>query len=612
MIAVIVLSGFICAPKADAADTAKPEVTVLGATLRLNKEGDNKNAQSMRIGIKITNADKAKDCAIKLELNGKSYTVATSEAALDSENGKVHNTVHSIDKANNSVVYAVVLTNIPKTSFYDSITITGKAISNDEQATITTSTAEQRNVMGIVNSLQKKYPDLGITINDNGTLVKNNGKDLTNNDLNGYNTDDPQEYETVKLEPDISGIENVTIDDQGNIIVNQTEVDIIQFPINEVTVGDTVVVHITGTIGENSSGLRVYPDTGGDRCMVENYVTISDKGVFDKTIEYVIYDHDGKSNGGAKDDCNTAKSICIKGPNSWIKLKDVTITSLSVTYKGGNPAPTEPGVLDLSKATGANGGVQLNDDGSVTKNGDSEYIVIPLGAEYKSGDVLKVTVWGSSDQPVRLWISSGVWTAISNQIGSNGAPAMEFGVPYELTLTADTNNSEVQVKRQDPNPENLNITKVKVEKIASAEPTPSPEPAPEEYEISGEALSAACSDVTGNPSKSKEYDSVNNVMKVSFADLSGVLFNLPDKFDTSVYKYVQIKYTSTGEDIGVYQGEAQTATHIGTLTPSKTEVTLQGDFSEGLIKLFGIYTTADVAIESIKFYKNNPETATNL
>lgn len=99
-------------------------------------------------------------------------------------------TVHSIDKANNSVVYAVVLTNIPKTSFYDSITITGKAISNDEQATITTSTAEQRNVMGIVNSLQKKYPDLGITINDNGTLVKNNGKDLTNNDLNGYNTDD--------------------------------------------------------------------------------------------------------------------------------------------------------------------------------------------------------------------------------------------------------------------------------------------------------------------------------------------------------------------------------------------------------------------------------------
>lgn len=326
MIAVIVLSGFICAPKADAADTAKPEVTVLGATLRLNKEGDNKNAQSMRIGIKITNADKAKDCAIKLELNGKSYTVATSEAALDSENGKVHNNVHSIDKTNNSVVYAVVLTNIPKTSFYDSITITGKAISNDEQETITTSTAEQRNVMGIVNSLQKKYPYLGITINDNGTLVKNNSKDLTNNDLNGYNTNDPQEYETVKLEPD-KIYDHVTKDEQGNIIIDETGESIIHFPINPVTVGDTVIVHITGTIGDNSAGLHIYPDAGDDHCMVESYEAIKTKGVLDKTIEYVI------SKG-------EAKTICIKGPDCQKLAKDITITSLSVTYKGGNPAPT--------------------------------------------------------------------------------------------------------------------------------------------------------------------------------------------------------------------------------------------------------------------------------
>lgn len=347
MIAVIVLSGFICAPKADAADASKPEVTVLGATLRLNKEGDNKNAQSMRIGIKITNADKAKDCAIKLELNGKSYTVATSEAALDSENGKVHNTVHSIDKTNNSVVYAVVLTNIPKSSFYDSITITGRAISNDGNETITTSIAEQRNVMGIVNSLQKKYPDLGITINDNGTLVKKDNTALTNDDLDGYNADDPEEYETVKLEPNMEGLKNTTKDEQGNIIINETGEGIIHFPINPVTVGDTVIVHITGTIGDNSTGLRIYPDTGGDRCMVKNFEPITTKGVLDKTIEYVIYDRDGKSNGGGKDDCNTAKTICIKGPGPGSPAKDITITSLSVTYKGGNPAPTAMPVYDI-------------------------------------------------------------------------------------------------------------------------------------------------------------------------------------------------------------------------------------------------------------------------
>lgn len=346
MIAVIVLSGFIWAPKADAADTAKPEVTVLGATLRLG-ENDNKGSQSMRIGIKIANADKAKDCAIKLELNGKSYTVATCDTALNGENGKVHSNIHSKDETNNSVIYAIVLTNIPKTSFYDPITITGRAVSNDGSETITESTVAQRNVMGIVNSLQKKYPDLGIKVNDNGTLVKETGDALTNEDLEGYNTNDPEEYETVKLEPD-KIYDHVTKDEQGNIIIDETGEDIIHFPINPVTVGDTVIVHITGTIGDNSAGLRVYPDAGDDRCMTESQKKITNKGPFDETIEYVIYDVGGPSNGGdKKEDCDTATTICIKGPTWGVNAKDITITSLSVTYKGGNPAPTAIPVYDI-------------------------------------------------------------------------------------------------------------------------------------------------------------------------------------------------------------------------------------------------------------------------
>ncbi len=210
--------------------------------------------------------------------------------------------------------------------------------------------------------------------------------------------------------------------------------------------------------------------------MTESQKKITNKGPFDETIEYVIYDVGGPSNGGdKKEDCDTATTICIKGPTWGVNAKDITITSLSVTYKGGNPAPTESGVLDLSKASGnAAGSIQFNDDGSVTKNDKSEYILIPLGAEYKKGDVLKVTVWGSSDQPVRLWISSGPWDRMSEIKNP-----MKFGETYTLTLTENHNPPySVQIKKQNANPENLTITKVKVEKVVSDEPTPAPTATP--------------------------------------------------------------------------------------------------------------------------------------
>ncbi|MCX4276215.1 MAG: hypothetical protein OSJ27_10675 [Candidatus Gastranaerophilales bacterium] len=79
-----VLAGFAFTPKeARASDAETPNVKVLGATLRIdNVDG----TQSLRLGIEVSNASRAKDCGILIEANGKTVTVAT-DVETDIPNG---------------------------------------------------------------------------------------------------------------------------------------------------------------------------------------------------------------------------------------------------------------------------------------------------------------------------------------------------------------------------------------------------------------------------------------------------------------------------------------------------------------------------------------------
>ena len=67
----------VVAPKEAKATSGEPTVEVLGATLRLDGKS---GYQSMRVGIKVTNASKAKACGINLKVGDKSVVVSTEKS----------------------------------------------------------------------------------------------------------------------------------------------------------------------------------------------------------------------------------------------------------------------------------------------------------------------------------------------------------------------------------------------------------------------------------------------------------------------------------------------------------------------------------------------------
>ncbi len=75
-----VLTGLAFTPKsADAA--AEPEVSVLGASIRLGDGYNTNGRQSMRMAITVKNASTAKNCSVDLEVGGKTVTIATDGEA---------------------------------------------------------------------------------------------------------------------------------------------------------------------------------------------------------------------------------------------------------------------------------------------------------------------------------------------------------------------------------------------------------------------------------------------------------------------------------------------------------------------------------------------------
>ena len=350
MTLAIMLSCFVYTPKtavAESTDVDAPSVSVLGATLRLTAATDNSdNGQAMRLGIQVNNASNVKACAIILTVGDKSYTVSTeAEGTQMSENitvDKQHIFLHSKDDKNDKVVYAVTLNGIPKTAFETPVKIKGvvKNMDNDYKYS---DGNDSRTVRGVVDSLNKQYPNLGIIIGEDGILYKNNDTTdkLTADDLKNYNHDsnDLEWYELDLSETKLDKSSGTIIENNTVSIGNSNSYNYIYIPLPRAAyIGEKVVVQIKGEALEGFSGLRYWPsntDTDAKDRRMSDVLSISQEdvgedGFFDVSKEVSIRNADNISG------IDKATAICIKGPNSSTGAKNAKITSVYVTYKSEN------------------------------------------------------------------------------------------------------------------------------------------------------------------------------------------------------------------------------------------------------------------------------------
>lgn len=160
---VFVLSSLSIVPKTvQAADSAEPKVEVLGGTLRLDAE---EGKQSLRVGIRVSNASKAKACGIQITALGKTVKLAT-----DGEGAEKHDALYAVDPGADSIIYTAVITNIPKDYFGLQFGVTGNVTPLGGTIVSTSGTATQRSVSDVVEALQQKDPT--ITMNADGILMK--------------------------------------------------------------------------------------------------------------------------------------------------------------------------------------------------------------------------------------------------------------------------------------------------------------------------------------------------------------------------------------------------------------------------------------------------------
>ena len=158
MTTAIVLTGFAVAPKEVKAAEENPTVEVLGATLRLDNNAE--NCQSMRVGILVKNASKAKSCGIKLSIGDKAVVVST-------ENEKYRN-IYGYDKDNDVVTYTAVIKDIPKSDFFTNINVDGEVTDvNDSKVS---GNAISKNVDSIVAEIKKQNNSIEMT--SEGKLIK--------------------------------------------------------------------------------------------------------------------------------------------------------------------------------------------------------------------------------------------------------------------------------------------------------------------------------------------------------------------------------------------------------------------------------------------------------
>lgn len=277
---VFILTSFSSVPKKAHAAT-EPTVDVLGGTLRLDAAA---GSQSLRVGIKVSHASKAKACGIEITAKGKTVKLATDG---DGDTVEKHEDLYSVDEATDTIIYTAVITNIPKDYFGLQFSVKGSVTSLDEASTVATSgEATQRSVSDVVAALQQKDPT--ITMSDEGVLMKGDAP-LTKDDnvFNGGMSEAPvptpdattvEGWERVDLSK-ANLNENVTYDSQRESlsIKNVNAVDIPIFNSSEsLPIGTKISLRIRGY---NNTGKRFRYWVGG-----ASKARVSDEAFCETTI----------------------------------------------------------------------------------------------------------------------------------------------------------------------------------------------------------------------------------------------------------------------------------------------------------------------------------------
>lgn len=277
---VFILTSFSSVPKKAHAAT-EPTVDVLGGTLRLDAAA---GSQSLRVGIKVSHASKAKACGIEITAKGKTVKLATDG---DGDTVEKHEDLYSVDEATDTIIYTAVITNIPKDYFGLQFSVKGSVTWLDEASTVATSgEATQRSVSDVVAALQQKDPT--ITMSDEGVLMKGDAP-LTKDDnvFNGGMSEAPvptpdattvEGWERVDLSK-ANLNENVTYDSQRESlsIKNVNAVDIPIFNSSEsLPIGTKISLRIRGY---NNTGKRFRYWVGG-----ASKARVSDEAFCETTI----------------------------------------------------------------------------------------------------------------------------------------------------------------------------------------------------------------------------------------------------------------------------------------------------------------------------------------
>lgn len=159
MSSALFFSSMFVAPSLQAATSDTPSVSLLGATLRLD---GNSGYQSMRVGVKINNASKAKDCGINFTLGDTTLSVSTQDAK--------YNKIYSYDSSTDTVVYTAIIKDIPAASYDTSIKVQGLVTDINTTTEKNSGSAVPKSIGGIVRELQ--VLDSSIKLDENGDLVK--------------------------------------------------------------------------------------------------------------------------------------------------------------------------------------------------------------------------------------------------------------------------------------------------------------------------------------------------------------------------------------------------------------------------------------------------------
>ena len=648
-----VLSGITYVPKTTNA-AEEPSLKVLGATLRLNKDNvDNNGKQSMRIGIQVDNADKTKNCAIKLTVGEKTCVIGTSSTAPDyagvSESEyKCNSSIYSKDEDNKTITYAVVLTNIPTTAFNSEIKIEGMADNGTEHNTVQ---GENKSVNNIVSALKARYPALNIVMLG-GTLYTGNGEDkLASKDILDYNPD-------LSTNPDGSGWN-----------ADKTEYTI---PLNESTVQDIEAwndpKNTTFNFGEDGSvhastfkhwdGFKISPVAEISDYTISK-VTIAYTGGTGNYITEINYGNDDtklyppdcgwppskgdqlSGDGTISYDIDSSKKL------SYIKFfsqdgtdlqegqiySEVTITKVTFTVKPEETSSSSETGVDISETS------VLYGKGTVTplKDGNSTGVIgkevdglrIPLGQEIKPGESVAITVYGNASVGMRMWLSDEAgqrWSDMknpanfkntytftaNNNIENESAKSTEESAKYFLIKGPDVNTSF----------DTITITKVVVEKVET--------PTQAIYEINLNDSSSYKLD--GNGSVPNVTPNESGGLNFNCNELTGVVFQIPDD-QPHIYKYCQITYSSDNNSWLYFYGHNMTGTgqmdgtdmhevEAGLPSTNSEEQTItydvtqniykndDNDFGENSMKAIKIFApwgkNVNLYIKSIKFFAQDP------